>query len=212
MPSAFLLPGLGWIVADGFWRAFIACLIICPIIPQLLGVVCHSYWPPLNPKYQFTAYMPANLILGFFNGLMATTLQSGFTVPLWVREYVLAGAFVAYAALNVMDLGVYTKGQMASANKVYHNALYWWYTYFTIICFAGMWSTDASLLRKVLITVPGVVWAVFLLVVDNCVSEETKKRRFKFAHAYRYCFIWTPKRGFHRLLRRAPDDAEVAYV
>lgn len=211
----FVLPGLEWIVSGGFWRAFIVCLVICPGIPQLLGLVLHSYWAPWHPRYQFGAYMPANAILALFHGAMAGTLKDGFsTPPAWVHWLLLAVFACACVVLTKKDFGAYDPGQVWSANKLYHNFLYAWYSYFTVVCYWGLvTSGDVSPWRKLVVSLPGVAWLSFFLVFDNLVSDETKALRYKFAHAHRYDPLWRRKPdGRYRLLRRAPDDAKVPYV
>jgi hypothetical protein len=71
-----LLP-IQWVVGGGFWSTFVICLIICPIIPQLLGVVFASYWAPWSPRYQFLSYIPGNPFLALFIAAMSTTLPGG---------------------------------------------------------------------------------------------------------------------------------------
>ena len=81
-----------------------------------------------------------------------------------------------------MDLSAYRIDQAKSANKVYHNALYFWYAYLTLACFGGMWCTDAPLWQKLIITIPGLVW-LGCLVADNFITPERLQVRFLYAHA-----------------------------
>ena len=180
--SELLLP-LGWVVTGGFWRTLVLCLLICPVIPQLLGLVFVSYWAPWNPRQQFLAYIPGNPLLALFiAGTSTTFVGSGPRISATWNTAILCGAFVGYVAMNALDIGNYTKEQLKSANKVYHNALYFWYGYLAAVCFAALLGSSASFGMKLLITLPGLAW-LGCLVADNMADYDTKLRRFRFAHA-----------------------------
>lgn len=178
-----ILPPLQWIVAGGFWRTLCVCLLICPIMPQLLGIVFCSYWAPWRPSRQFYAYIPGNPFLALFIACMSTTFDGGdFYVPPWLNIAAAIGAPIFWVVLSVMDRSVYRKEQLWSVNKVYHNLLYAWYGYLAVACFGGLWCTDATVWQKLLITIPGLVW-LGCLVADNSVSKERLRKRFIYAHS-----------------------------
>lgn len=184
MTSEFLLP-LGWIISGGFVPTLIICLVICPGMPQLLGLVLDGYWVPWNPKYQFLAFVPGNPCLALFIASTSSTYyHTGFSIPAWLNYTIIIGAFVLYVILTVQDLGSrYTVGQMKSATKVYHNSLYFWYGYLAVVSFAAMMlSAPVDVATKIVATIPGVLW-LGCMVADNFASEATLKRRFIFAHA-----------------------------
>lgn len=174
---------LQWIVEGGFWPTFLVCLTITPILPQVLGVVFCSYWAPLRPSRQFYAYFPGDVFLALFVAGVSTTFKyGGFYIPTWLNIAIMVGALAFYVALTRMDRVPYTKSQIWSANKAYHNVLYFWYGYLAVACFSAMWWTDASVLHKVVVTLPGLVWLGYM-VIDNFVSKERKAARFAQAHA-----------------------------
>lgn len=174
---------LQWIVEGGFWPTLFVCLTICPVLPQVLGIVFCSYWAPWRPSRQFYAYIPGNPFLALFIASMSTTFDGGdFRIPVWLNVAAMIGAPVMWVVLSIMDLKPYTKGQMLSANKLYHNFLYAWYGYLAVACYGGLWCTDASVWQKLLITVPGLIW-LGCLVADNLVSKERLEQRFLCAHA-----------------------------
>ena len=183
MSSTDLLLPLGWIIGGGFLQTLIICLIICPGLPQLLGYVFDGYWVPWDPRYQFLAFVPGNPFLAWFIASTSVTFQDqGFSLNPIANYTIVAGAFVFYVVLNVMDLGSnYTMGQMKSATKVYHNTLYFWYGYLAVSCFIAMLGTSAPLSYKVLATIPGVLW-IGCMVADNFMPEHIQRQRFKFAH------------------------------
>lgn len=194
-----LLP-LHWVVGGGFWSTLLICLLICPVTPQLLGMVFASYWAPWNPRYQFLAYIPGNPFLAFFIAGMSTTLPDGKTDVGPVLNYaILSGAFVIFVVMDWADMRTYSVGQMRSANKRYHNALYFWYGYLAVVCFITMLGADVSVGRKLLVSIPGFFW-VLCLVADNLTASGAKRRKLAFAHADSLP-IW---RTGWRLRRRTP--------
>lgn len=205
MLGSYLLP-LNWVVSHGPWWALLWCLLICPVIPQLLGVVFVSYWPPLNPRrFQFWAYFPGNVFLAMFIASMATTYpHGGFKVNVWINWSCLLGAAVVYLVLQRMDDGPYDEAQLITANKQYHNFLYFWYGYLAVASYIGMWETDASVVRKLAITVPGLLW-LGCLVKDNLTSKEKLAPKFEYAHARRNIPLW---RNGWRLRRRTANGYE----
>jgi hypothetical protein len=198
--SSFLLP-LHWIVDGGFWQTLAICLMICPILPQILGAVFDGFCVPWDPRYQFLAFMPGNPCLAvFIAGTSSTFHNSQFSINQTLNYAILVGAFVTYVALNLLDLASnYTLKQMLSKAKVYHNALYFWYGYLAVACFAGMCSADVSFSRKLWVTVPGLLWLA-CLIADNFMPKHIQEQRFKYAHAESVP-IW--KLGW-RLRRRTP--------
>ncbi|QQG50584.1 MAG: hypothetical protein HZB75_03560 [Candidatus Saccharibacteria bacterium] len=176
-----LLP-LQWVVSGGFWSTLLICLIICPIIPQVVGMLFASYWAPWSPRYQFLSYIPGNPFLALFIAGMSTTLPGGHVDLSPKLNYAaLSGAFVAFLVMEWMDMSAYRVDQMRSANKRYHNALYFWYGYLAVACFITMLGTDVSDGRKWLVTAPGIFW-VLCLIADNFMSAGAKRRKLAFAH------------------------------
>lgn len=199
--SGLLLP-LEWVIAGGFWRTLGTCLVICPGIPQLLGLVCCSYWAPWSGRDQFKAYIPGNPILAVFIAGTSTTFDRGHVhVWTWLNAVSLVLALGFWGFLTWGDRKIYTRGQMWSANKLYHNALYFWYGYLAFICAVGMWFwTDASLLHKAVVTLPGLLW-LWLLSEDARLGEDELKRKASTAHADNWP-IW---RTGYRLRRWTPQ-------
>jgi hypothetical protein len=193
-----VLHPLQLIISGGFWQTLMVCLIICPVIPQLLGVVFCSYWVPWDPHYQFLSYVPGNPCLALFIAGASTELQHGtFTISPLLNWACIVGAIVACALLTYLDaISEYSHAQMLSANKVYHNLLYSWYGYLTFVCFIGLLSADASVGRKLLIMVPGLFW-LLCLGVDNFVPGYVKILRTLYAHADTYP-IWRRWKLRHR--------------
>jgi hypothetical protein len=179
-----LLP-LAWVVDGGFWRTFGICLLICPILPQLIGMIGASYWPPLNPlRNQFWAYFPGNPCLALFIALTSTTYDGGdFAINPVANWGALIVMLMAYLALGQMDKQVYKPGQLRSANKRYHNLLYFWYGYLAVVCALEMFSSDVSFTEKVWITVPGALWVACLLVDSFFTSKELLEQKCGHAHA-----------------------------
>jgi hypothetical protein len=178
-----LLAPLQWIVEGGFWRTLFVCMLISPILPQVLGVVFCSYWAPLRPSRQFYAYFPGDLFLALFIAGVSTTFKGGnFYIPAWLNIAAAVAMLAFYVGLSILDLGAYRKDQLWSTNKVYHNLLYAWYGYLAVACFCGMWWTGTSVLKMFLVTLPGLVW-LSCLVADNMTSKERLENRFLRAHA-----------------------------
>jgi hypothetical protein len=173
---------LQWIVEGGFWRTFFICLLICPIIPQLLGIVFCSYWTPWSPKRQFTAYIPGNPFLALFLAGASTVLDEGFHIPVWFNLATAAVTLGFYIGLNFLDRGAYDASLRRSANKRFHNLLYFWYAYLAIVCFYGLLASEASWMLKLLISLPGIAWLA-CMGIDNFASQERKAMRFAQAHA-----------------------------
>jgi hypothetical protein len=78
---------------------------------------------------------------------------------------------------------LYTFGQLRSANKRYHNWLYFWYGYLAVVCALEMFGSDASLIEKVWITVPGALWVACLLVDSFFTPKELLTQKWSHAHA-----------------------------
>jgi hypothetical protein len=174
---------LQWIVGGGFWQTLLICLFICPVLPQVLGLVFCSYWAPWHPSRQFYAYIPGNPCLALFIACTASALDgSDFHIPVWLNVAAPIGAFVIYIVLNILDFGAYRNDQLKSANKVYHNALYFWYGYLAVACFGGLMASDTAWWLKIIISIPGLVW-LSCLVADNMTSKERLENRFLRAHA-----------------------------
>ena len=206
MFDQILLPPLQWVVSGGFWQTLLICLVICPALPQLLGVVFVSYWAPWNPRYQFWAYIPGNPCLALFIAGASTTVPSGdFRINPVLNIAAVIGALVVYWVLTWMDSKVYTRGQMWSANKLYHNLLYFWYGYLAVVCFIGVLGSAVSVGMKVLIVAPGVLWLT-CLVIDMLTSRPVLVRKWKYAHAENLP-LW--KTGWH-LRRRTKRGYELA--
>lgn len=181
-----LLP-LNWVVEGSFEEVLAKCLLICPGIPQLLGLVFESRWVPWNPKYQFRAFMPGNPALAMFIAGCSTAFDQlgdeGFWQSTGLHQAVLVSAFVIYVSLNIMDLqSNYTRRQMASATKVYHNSLYFWYSYVAVIAAIALLTSEASVLHKVVVLLPGLFWLGCLFVDSFFTSKEVLDVRFKTAH------------------------------
>lgn len=199
-----LLP-LDWIVQGSFIEVLLKCLLICPVIPMLLGLLIESRWVPLGPKYQFLAFFPGNPFLAIFIATAVTFLKAqpdDALSPLgagW-NQAVLVGAFVVYVAMNIMDLtSNYTREQMASATKIYHNALYFWYGYLAAVLFADLIRAQAPFFTKLAVAGFGLLW-LGCLIADNFTSKERLAVRFKTAHANN-APIWKT----WRLRRLQPD-------
>lgn len=205
-----LLP-LDWILAGGFWIVLAKCLLVCPIIPQLLGLVFESRWVPWHPSRQFLAFMPGNPFLALFIALASTTLDRPGTDGFWqstgFSQAVLVGSFVVYVVLNIMDLASnYTREQMASATKIYHNALYFWYGYLAVMVCSAMLASTAGAVQKALIMIPGLLWLGCLVIDSASTSPEVLEIRFKTAHADN-APVWKTRR-----LRRLTKDGYVSAV
>lgn len=205
-----LLP-LDWIIKGGFFKVLFKCLMICPGIPQLLGFVFESRWVPWSPRYQFSAFMPGNPALAVFVAGCSTTIGQPSSMSqqqsMRFNKAALAGSFVAYALLNIMDLkSNYTREQMLSATKQYHNSLYFWYGYLTVALAGHMFTSGISWRRKLLILVPGLCWLA-CLVADNLTSKETLVVRFQTAHTDN-APIWRTRRlrRLHLIVRRNGID------
>jgi len=208
MQLTLLLP-LQWVLTGGFVTVLIKCLLICPIMPQLLGLVLESRWVPWSPRYQFLAFVPGNPFLACFIALCSTTQPVGSHLFLngWSRWVFLAGAGAFYLGLTLwLDPGVYTKRQMLSPTKVYHNLLYFWYGYLAATVWAGMLQSDISAGRKILCSLAGMVW-LLCLVADNFTPKDVLQQRFKFAHDDQWTPIW--KTGF-RIRRRTQSGYALA--
>ncbi len=197
-----LLP-LEWILSGSLVWVLIKCLIICPGIPQLLGYLFESRWVPWSPKYQFLAFMPGNPFLAVFIAGCSRGLDQpgvdGFWQQRGVSQTVLVGAFVVYVALNIMDLASnYTREQMTSATKIYHNALYFWYAYLAVMAWIILLSSTMTVGDKILASVPGVIWLVCLVVDSAFTPKEVLDVRFRFAHTNNYP-IWKNNWKLRRL-------------
>jgi hypothetical protein len=183
--EAMLPPPFDQVVSHGFLWTLMICLMISPGLPQILGVVFCSYWPPIDPREdQFWAYVPGDIFLALFVAGTSAFFDHGrFRIHWSILVAVAAVMLVVYAGLTFMDRQVYTKTQMRSANKVYHNLLYFWYGSIAIICFIGMWwGAPGSLYKKLAVTLFGLVW-VGCLVKDNLTPLEALDVKFRFAHA-----------------------------
>ena len=203
MENLHLALPLEWLL-EGPWIIVLAkCWLICPGVPQLLGVIFESRWIPWNPRYQFTAFVPGNFFLGAFIAAASTVIhetpEGSILNSQLLSQSVLLGCFGLYVALNVMDVkSNYTRAQMASAAKIWHNALYFWYSYVGVMMFlVVILVPGVSWIDRLIILSLGVVWLA-MLAADNLVSEETAKRRFTFAHVANFP-IW--KNGW-RLRKR----------
>ena len=202
-----LVPPFSWIVSGGFWQTLVICLLICPVIPQLLGVVFVSYWAPWDPRYQFLSYIPGNPFLALFVAGASTTFSPAeFRVNPVLNVGIFVAMFVVWAVLTRMDAHAYTRGQMRSANKVYHNLLYWWYGYLAIVCALALLASDRPFGQKCLIMAPGVVWLSLLIIDSFLTPKSTGARKLRFAHAETLP-IW--KTGW-RLRRRTPTGYALA--
>lgn len=187
VPVILNLP-LEWVLDGHPWWILAKCWLICPVIPQFLGLVFESRWVPWNPRYQFLSFVPGNFFLGMFIAASATLFGAlppeGLHASRWAAGLILTGAFVVYLALNLFDLASnYTKAQMLSVEKVYHNSLYFWYGYVGATMFAVVIEAEVGWQYRLLVMSPGLVW-ITLLVVDNFLTPKgVLEQRFKFAHA-----------------------------
>jgi hypothetical protein len=207
----FGLPVAGILIGNGFLSTLIICLIICPGIPFLLGAVIDGYWVPWRSDVQFYAFLPGNLFLALFIACTSMTYQTeGFRINPWVNAVVFFGAFAFYIFLNVEDAkSRYTKGQLKSAMKIYHNSLYFWYGYLAIVCCIAMWASSAPLIIKVLLMLPGIAW-LLCMVFDARKSKEIQIQRSTFAHVESLP-IW--RNGWRiRRLRRTASGKPFKYV
>jgi hypothetical protein len=181
----FGLPLFESITSGGFLPTLIICLIICPGIPFLLGAIVDGYWVPIHWKFQFFAFWPGNLFLAWFIAGSASTFQhEGMRVNPVLNVLLFIGAFVFYWQLQKGDRSPssrYSVGQVNSAMKLYHNALYFWYGYLAVVSCAAMLMSSAAPVEKFNIMLPGLVW-VAGMVADNFMPEEIKALRFAFAH------------------------------
>ena len=178
-----LPPPFSWIVGGGFWQTLAICLVICPILPQLLGIVFASYWAPWSPRYQFLSYIPGNPFLALFIAGASTTFSpADLRIAPALNVGIFVGMFGVYVVLTRMDSKAYTPGQMRSANKAYHNLLYWWYGYLAVICAWALLGSDRSFWQKLLLLAPGLVWLAYLIIDSFLTPEGAKKRKLQFAH------------------------------
>lgn len=200
----FGLPLLESIVSGGFLPTLIICLIICPGIPFLLGAVVDGYWVPIHWKFQFFAFWPGNLFLALFiAGSSSTFHDEGMRINPILNVVVFAGAFAFYWQLHKGDKSSssrYTPGQVNSAMKIYHNALYFWYGYLAVVSCAAMLMSSATLIQKVVIMLPGLIWLAGM-VADNFMPEDVKSSRFTYAHVEPRP-IWQNKWRVRRLTER----------
>jgi hypothetical protein len=204
--EGLLLP-LNWVIDGSFWEVLLTCLIICPGIPQLFGLVFESRWVPWSPNYQFLAFIPGNPCLAVFIAACSTAYGDNPSVSSGWNQAFLVGAFVFYVVLNLMDLkSNYTREQMLSSEKWYHNALYFWYGYLAVYGWVAMLGSDESLWMKLLLTAPGLLWLACLIVDTLFIPAHINAQRLKYAHAANLP-LWKT-RG--RIRRRTRNGFELA--
>lgn len=196
----FVLP-LDFIVTGGFWRTLGICLLICPVLPIVFELVFNSRLVPLNPfRYQFWAFFPGNPFLGLYIALCAEALRFAGPVGFWqstVLQWVLlSGAIVICAALFYLDKqSKYTRAQLLSVFKIWHNLLYSWYGYLAVAMTIVLLASTLDGSEKVWRMLPGLFW-LGCLIKDNFTPEEELKVKFQTAHT-----AWNPIWRTRRLLR-----------
>ena len=197
-----LLP-LDFIVTGGFWRTLAICLLICPVLPIVFELVFNSRLVPLNPfKYQFWAFFPGNPFLALYIALCAGALSypdgpAGFWQSTLLQWILLVGAALVCAGLYYMDTkSNYTRAQMLSVFKQWHNFLYFWYGYLAVAMTVILLTSTMGGWEKFLRMIPGLLWLACLVKDSAFTSEEELKVKFQTAHTG-----WRPLWRTKRILR-----------
>jgi hypothetical protein len=186
MPFDLALP-VGWVLSGGFWLVLAKCLLICPIMPMLLGLVFESRWVPLSPRFQFTAFFPGNPLLAIYIAWASTFKErqspSGFWQTSSTQHLLVVGTFLAYIQLSNLDLASkFTREQLAGPTKRYHNALYFWYGYVIAVATILVVTASVPVSQRLLASIPGLLW-VGCLIYDSVTPEESLNIKFQTAHA-----------------------------
>jgi uncharacterized integral membrane protein len=163
---------------------------ITPGLPWLIGYVFESRAMSLNPKHQFMAFFPGDLLLGLTSAGLAAyatnvTSAGWYTSVPWAAVVLVGAAVVGWLVRRGENVSkLYPSRAFHSPTKVYHDfVVYVGYGYVLVEMFVTVLFAALSW-WLILVAVPAMVWGL-LLAVDY-------KNRFRKA-PYAHTANWQPR-------------------